>query len=87
MDASWSCMWEIYHLGWRNTGRRLILECVSVLEIITQLCDLPHSIHFYVPFWGQIPKVESNNPLIFNELNEKASPAFARNQSFKRYTH
>lgn len=43
-----------------------------------QLCDLPHSIHFYVPFWGQIPKVESNNPLIFNELNEKASPAFAR---------
>lgn len=42
-----------------------------------QLCDLPRSIQFYVPFWGQIPKVESNNSLIFNKLNEKASPAFA----------
>ncbi|MDH8549116.1 hypothetical protein QIH12_26715, partial [Klebsiella pneumoniae] len=52
-------------------------------KIIMQLCDLPHSIHFYVPFWGQIPKVESNNPLIFNELNEKASPAFAPKDTIK----
>ena len=44
-----------------------------------QLCDLPPSIQFYVLFWGQTPKTNPNNSLFFNELNEKASPAFAPN--------
>lgn len=45
-----------------------------------QLCDLPPSIQFYVLFWGQTPKTNPNNSLFFNELNEKASPAFEPNR-------
>lgn len=58
-------------------GEALLWNAFRTWKIITQLCDLPPSIQFYVPFWGQIPKIKSNNPLIFNKLNEKASPAFA----------
>ncbi|MDI8506915.1 hypothetical protein MJM81_26175, partial [Salmonella enterica subsp. enterica serovar Lubbock] len=58
-------------------GEALLWNAFRSWKIITQLCDLPPSIQFYVPFWGQIPKIKSNNPFIFNRLKEKASPAFA----------
>lgn len=53
-----------------------------VLSKNTQRCDLLPSIQFYVPFWGQILKARSHNSFIFNELNEKASPAFAPYKAF-----
>ena len=58
-------------------GKALLWNAFRTGKIITQLCDLPLSIQFYVPFWGQIPKINSHNPLFFKKLNEKASPAFA----------
>ena len=58
-------------------GEALCWDAFRSWKINTQLCDLPRSIQFYVPFWGQITKIKSHNPLIFNELKEKASPAFA----------
>lgn len=58
-------------------GEALLWNAFRSWKIITQLCDLPRSIQFYVPFWGQIPKVKPHNSFIFNKLNQKASPAFA----------
>ena len=60
-------------------GEALLWNAFRYWKITTQLCDLPRSIQFYVPFWGQIPKIKSHNSLIFNKLNQKASPAFAPN--------
>lgn len=67
-------MWEIYDAV---PGEALPWNAFRTWKIITQLCDLPPSIQFYVPFWGQTSKTNPYNPLIFNKLNEKASPAFA----------
>ena len=58
-------------------GEALLWNAFRSWKIITQLCDLPRSIQFYVPFWGQIPKEKAINPLIINKLKEKASPALA----------
>lgn len=58
--------------------RKLICAIIN-----TQFCELHRSNQFYVPFWGQPPKAKPNNSLIFNKLNEKASPAFAP-KAYKR---
>lgn len=57
-------------------GVALFWNAFRSWKITTQLCDLQRSIQFYIPFWGQTPKLKPHNSLIFNKLNEKASPAF-----------
>ena len=49
----------------------------------SQISDFSPINSIKCPFWGQILKINTHNTLIFNKLNEKASPAFAPKDTIK----